>query len=190
MILKLPCDSFTEQLSKRDSGKSRRGFPLIEESQIRSILGRYAAERLPPLNISFGVELREWERCAGPLVGPGKGHRIVTSNQRPAYSDVASGDIFTDTNRNNPFTFALLLTPFPPPYPGMTVESLDAAVVKCLEGGRGIRMGIGRLYFYRSLYAVQLNNCFKVRISKKVDKERVLYCLEGLNLRKPAMQLC
>lgn len=46
----------------------------------------------------------------------------------------------------------------------MTVESLDTAVVKCLERGRGIRMGIGRLYFYRSLYAVQLHNCFKVSV--------------------------
>ena len=44
----------------------------------------------------------------------------------------------------------------------MTLESLDAAVEKCLTTGKGIKMGISSLYFYRSLYAVQLYNCFKV----------------------------
>lgn len=47
--------------------------------------------------------------------------------------------------------------------PGMTVHSLDLAVEKCLVKKKGIKMGIGSQYFYRSLYAVQLFNCFKVR---------------------------
>jgi hypothetical protein len=47
--------------------------------------------------------------------------------------------------------------------PGMTLESLDIAVEKCLvRGNRGIKMGIESLFFYRSLYAVQLHHCFKV----------------------------
>ena len=44
----------------------------------------------------------------------------------------------------------------------MTLQSLDRAVEECLVKGKGIRMGIGSGYFYRSLYAVQLYNCFKV----------------------------
>lgn len=44
----------------------------------------------------------------------------------------------------------------------MTVEDVDHAVEKCLEKKKGINMGIGKQFFYRSLYAVQLHNCFKV----------------------------
>jgi hypothetical protein len=46
----------------------------------------------------------------------------------------------------------------------MTLESLDQAVENCLDRGEGIRMGISKHYFYRSLYAVQLYHCFKVRL--------------------------
>lgn len=45
---------------------------------------------------------------------------------------------------------------------GMTLESLDSAVEKCLVEKKGIQVGISSQYFYRSLYAVQLHNCFKV----------------------------
>lgn len=45
----------------------------------------------------------------------------------------------------------------------MTLEDLDLAVESCLEKKKGINMGIGGQFFYRSLYAVQLHNCFKVR---------------------------
>ena len=70
--------------------------------------------------------------------------------------------------------------------PGMTVESLDAAVVRCLESGRGIRMGIGRLYFYRSLYAVQLHNCFKVN-----DRDcQVIYRQKSNQLKFDASRNC
>lgn len=64
--------SFPKEQSRRDGGNFRRGFPFIQKAQIRSILGKYAAERLPPLDESFQGELREWERCAGSLIGPGK----------------------------------------------------------------------------------------------------------------------
>lgn len=42
-------------------------------TQIQALLGKHAAERLSPLGISLGKELRDWEKCAGPLVGPGEG---------------------------------------------------------------------------------------------------------------------
>ena len=45
---------------------------------------------------------------------------------------------------------------------GMTLDSLDLAVEKCLVKKKGIHRGISSQYFYRSLYAVQLHNCFKV----------------------------
>ena len=45
---------------------------------------------------------------------------------------------------------------------GMTLESLDSAVEKCLVKKEGIQVGISSQYFYRSFYAVQLHNCFKV----------------------------
>ena len=50
--------------------------------------------------------------------------------------------------------------------PGMSDEGLlaaldrvDLAVDHCLK----VRAGISTLYFYRSMYAVQLHNCFKVK---------------------------
>lgn len=45
----------------------------------------------------------------------------------------------------------------------MTLDSLDAAVEKCLVKKKGIQVGISSQFFYRSLYAVQLHNCFKVQ---------------------------
>lgn len=39
------------------------------------------------------------------------------------------------------------------------MDVLDGIVDKCLT----VRTGISTQYFYRSLYAVQLHHCFKVR---------------------------
>ena len=48
------------------SGKEKEATILW----VRLLLGKYGAERLPTLEHAFGTELREWEHCAGDLVGP------------------------------------------------------------------------------------------------------------------------
>lgn len=44
-------------------------------------------------------------------------------------------------------------------FAGVLAE-LDASVERCLQ----VRGGISTQYFYRSMYAVQLYHCFKVRV--------------------------
>ena len=51
----------------------------------------------------------------------------------------------------------------------MTLDTLDAAVEKCLVKKKGIQVGISSQFFYRSLYAVQLHNCFKVKKKLFID---------------------
>jgi hypothetical protein len=42
-----------------------------KDQSLHDLLGKHSAEKLYPLGVSFGTELRHWERCAGPLVGTG-----------------------------------------------------------------------------------------------------------------------
>lgn len=53
---------------RRDSEEEAAGSLWV-----RALLDRLASERLPPRDVSFGSEIRDWRRCAGRLVGEGKG---------------------------------------------------------------------------------------------------------------------